>query len=380
MHLRVAFIAGTLVQGGAEKQLVYMVRGLLQAGVSVRVYSLTRGEYYEPILQAMGVQPIWIGQFSSPVARIITLAIFLYDFKPHVVQSCHFFTNLYAGLAARIYNALGIGGIRSDFTNEMKSNPKWGKLLANGVDALIANSQVARHNSVIAGIPVNKVHYLPNVIDLAQFDCIDDAADNSIFQKEVERRIVIASVGRLVPVKRYDRFINAFAIALREMPSLLGILIGDGPEKRNLQVIALQNGLTDKDFMFLGQRDDIPAILKHVHIFVLTSDHEGFPNVLLEAMASKLPIITTPAGDSVYLVQEGRTGYVIPYENNDRLVDCIIKLAQSEQLRSILGQEGRMQVEYFYAMDALAKNLLSIYQTIASQCHSQRLIKALSIK
>ena len=127
--LKVAFLAGTLGQGGAEKQLVYMTRALLQAGVNVRVYSLTRGEYYEPALQALGVQPQWIGKYSNPMIRLFTLMISLRNFRPHVLQSAHFYTNLYVGLIAPIYNAVGIGSIRSDITYEMESNPFWGKLL-----------------------------------------------------------------------------------------------------------------------------------------------------------------------------------------------------------------------------------------------------------
>ena len=85
--LRVAFVAGTLGQGGAEKQLVYIVRALMQAGVDVRVYSLTRGEHYEPALRSLGADMRWIGKRSSPASRLLSLVRDLRDFKPHVVQS-----------------------------------------------------------------------------------------------------------------------------------------------------------------------------------------------------------------------------------------------------------------------------------------------------
>src|SRR5262249_42873838 len=68
--LRVAMVAGTLGQGGAEKQLVYIANALHQAGVEVRVYSLTRGEFYESSLRALGIAPIWIGRFNTPLARV----------------------------------------------------------------------------------------------------------------------------------------------------------------------------------------------------------------------------------------------------------------------------------------------------------------------
>ncbi|GAB1472145.1 glycosyltransferase [Chloroflexota bacterium] len=376
--LRVAFIAGTLGQGGAEKQLVYMVRALLQAGVTVRVYSLTRGEYYESTLQALGIQPQWIGKYSSPVVRLIILMISLRNFKPHVLQSAHFFANLYVGLIAPIFSAVGIGSIRSDIIYEMESNPFWGKLLLTKVNSLIVNSQVAMRNATKFGVAPEKVNYLPNVIDLADFDRRHNQIESIPVHQGIESKTVVVSIGGLFPAKRFDRFIAALTIACRKTPKLLGIIIGDGPELANLQAFAQQKGLSEENFLFLGRRDDVPAILRKAQIFVLTSDHEGFPNVLLEAMAARLPVITTPAGDSSNVVQDGQTGYVVPFDDIDGLVKYMLRLAQSAQLRHKLGQAGRARVEQIYGTDGLAKNLLSIYGQIAIQRHSRRLIKVLS--
>lgn len=377
--LRVAFVTGTLAQGGAEKQLVYMTRALLQAGANVRIYSLTHGEYYEPILRALGIQPQWIGQYSSPILRLITLMISLYNFRPHILQSTHFYSNLYAGLIAPIYNAVGVGSIRSDIMYEMASNPFWGKLLLTKNDSLIANSYVALRNIAKLGIKTEKVNYLPNVIDLADFDRQHNQPDHIPVHFGCESRVVVVSLGGLFSVKRFDRFISALAIACREAPKLFGIIIGDGPEMANLQAYAQQKGLSEENLIFLGRRDDIPAILKKADIFILTSDHEGFPNVLLEAMAARLPVITTPAGDSCNVVQNGLTGYVVPFDDINGLVKYMIRLSESSQLRNELGQAGRARVEKNYGVDGLAENLLSIYRQIAIQRHSRRLMKVLSI-
>ncbi len=375
--LRVAFLAGTLGQGGAEKQLVYMIRALIQAGINVRVYSLTRGEYYEPVLQAIGVHPQWVGQYSSPIIRLIALTISLRHFRPHVLQSAHFYTNLYVSLASPIYRAIGIGGVRSDVFYEMETNPIWGKLLLSNVDSLIANSQTALCNAIKLGLASEKVNYLPNIIDLEDFDRKLNQLETIPFYPRFSSRIVVMSIGGLVSAKRFDRFITAVAIASQAVPSLLGIIVGDGPERANLQAFAKQLGLSEEKLIFLGRRDDIPSILRQVHIFMLTSDHEGFPNVLLEAMAARLPVIATPAGDANNIIQDGQTGYVVPFDDIAGLANCVIKLAESAQLRSRLGQQGRTRVEQTYGAGGLAENLLSIYLQIAKQCHSQRLIRAL---
>ena len=112
--LRIALIAGTLGQAGAEKQLVYMARSLREAGADLRVYSLTRGEFYEAHLRELGVEPRWFGRFGNirfaniPL-RLASLAGQLGRFRPHIVQSGHFFCNLYAGLCGRLTGALPMG-------------------------------------------------------------------------------------------------------------------------------------------------------------------------------------------------------------------------------------------------------------------------------
>jgi glycosyltransferase involved in cell wall biosynthesis len=238
---------------------------------------------------------------------------------------------------------------------------------------------LAKSNATMQGIVAEKVYHLPNVIDLEDFDKKHNNAEHVSLDRGFASQIVVASVGRLVPEKRFDRFIEALAIVREQMPELTGMIIGDGPERTNLQVLAQQKGLSESNLIFLGRRDDIPEVLRKVHIFILTSDHEGFPNVLLEAMAASIPIITTPAGDSSNVVQDGLTGYVVPFDDIDGLVTYMLRLAESVQLRYKLGQAGRERVEQIYGTDGLAENLLSIYGQIAIQRHSRRLIKVLSI-
>ena len=92
VRLRVALIAGTLGQAGAEKQLVYMARALRDAGLDLQVYCLTKGEFYEAHLRELGLEPRWFGRFGNirfaniPL-RLASLTAQLRRFKPHIVQS-----------------------------------------------------------------------------------------------------------------------------------------------------------------------------------------------------------------------------------------------------------------------------------------------------
>ena len=194
--LRVALLAGTLDQGGAEKQLMYMIRALRNAGVDVRVYSLTQGEYYDRVLREIGTPPEWVGRRKAPPSRLVAFTRRLRTFRPHVVQAVHFFTNLYVALAARMLRAIDIGSLRGDGAYELEQNGRWGLPLLRTPRSLMANSQLACENAAGFGVPVSAVHCVPNVIDLAAFD----AAAGGPYPVSTQDRVHVMAIGRLVAV------------------------------------------------------------------------------------------------------------------------------------------------------------------------------------
>jgi len=370
--LRVALLAGTLTRGGAEKQLVYMARALRDAGAQVRVLSLTRGEFFEPALCALGLAPQWIGRHAPPPLRVAALASALRDFRPHVVQAAHFYANLYVSLAARPYRAMSIGAIRNDTWYELSGNGRWGRWLMHTPHALIVNSHAAKGNAERLGVDAAAMHVVPNVIDLAEQP---GRAHRSRAARERGGEIVVACVARLVAAKRLDRFLAALAAARREVPALTGVIGGDGPERARLYELAGMLGLLPDGVRFAGPAD-ASAIFADADVLLLTSDHEGFPNVILEAMAVGLPVITTPAGDAGVVVQDHVTGYVVPFDDGALMAERLVRLARSPQLRCTLGAAGRARVERCYGFDGLAEALLHTYRRIAERQRNGRVVAA----
>ncbi len=368
--LRVALVAGTLGQGGAEKQLLYIARALREVNVEVRVYSLTRGEFYESVLTEMGLRPIWVGRYQNPLLRLLAIFRAVRHFQPHILQSTHFFTNLYTALIARLMGITGVGSIRNDTTFDLKKNPFWGTWLLRTPKSLILNSCSAKRTAEFHGVAAEKLHVLPNVLNLSDFDARLEQADS---RSRIANYTTVMAVGRLVPQKRWERFITAFAVSRRKDVRLKGVIVGDGPERGKLESIAQSLGVADH-LTFLGRRDDVPALLKQASMLVLCSDNEGFPNVLLEAMAARLPVITTPAGDAGSVVQDGTTGYVVPFDGQQMLVDRIVQLGKSQDLRDRMGAAGRQRLEDHYSFESLAPRLLSIYREIVVQQSRQELL------
>ncbi len=369
-ELRVAFVAGGLSQGGAEKQLVYMVRALQRRGVNVRCYCLTQGEFYEDALRQLGVPPIWLGGIGSPAVRLIRLSAMLRTFRPDVVQAGHFFANLYAALGARACGAISVGSIRNDGEFELRENKGWGPLLLRLPSILIANSQAgARFAGARLG-SLDRVAVVPNVIDLAQFDAVRSDLD----LKAGRPGPLAIAVGRLVSAKRFDNFLQALATARHVVPNLHAVVVGDGPERAELERLASTSGQSEA-VRFVGRRADVPALLRQADFLVSSSEHEGFPNVLLEAMAAGLAVVTTPAGDAASVALPGVTGYVVPIDDVKALAEQISKLASDPARCRTMGRAGRKRVELLYQDGALADAMLTVYSSAAQRQRGRRIAR-----
>jgi glycosyltransferase involved in cell wall biosynthesis len=370
--LRVALVAGSLTRGGAEKQLVYLARTLSRAGVHVRVFALARGEHHEPELRDAGVELEWVAAADMPPARAVHLCRLVRRFRPHVVQATHFFVNLYVVAAARLGGATEIGCVRNDLHFDMSECGVWGGSLLRTPRTVLVNSRAAAQAAAALGVDPSRVRLLPNVIDLAAFD----AERRGLPARRRGGEVVAAAVARLVPAKRLDRFLRALHRARAQGAALRGLIVGDGPERPRLQALASELGLSQATD-FTGGRSDVPRVLGHADLLVLTSDHEGFPNVILEGMAACLPVVATPAGDAASLVTEGQTGYVVPFDDEHRLAERLGMLAGSPTLRRILGERARAEVEREYGVGTLLPRALHLYRSAAAGQANRPALRAL---
>jgi glycosyltransferase involved in cell wall biosynthesis len=361
-RLRVAFVTGLVGERGAEKQLVYMASALKAAGVEVRIFTLKKEMgFYGPKLAGQGIEPVWVGRSRNPLLRLASLTVKLRQFAPDFVQATHFYTNLYATVSGRLAGGIAIGCSRNDVFSEIKDCGGWGRWLLRVPTFLLVNSHAAKSNSESLGLDPTKIHVISNVIDLPDFDARQSKPAPALARPG---QPVAIAVGRLFTQKRFDRFLLALARARATVPDIKGIIAGDGPEWAALEQQAKALDLFPDNLAFVGRRSDVPALLRQAHMLVLSSDHEGFPNVVLEAMAARLPVIATPAGESDLLVHHGETGYLVPFDDTDQMGDRMAQLAQSPALRQNMGEAGRQKVEQHYSYENLAKRLLSIYRDL----------------
>jgi glycosyltransferase involved in cell wall biosynthesis len=143
-------------------------------------------------------------------------------------------------------------------------------------------------------------------------------------------------------------------------------LVGDGPLLESCRELAAERGLLDK-VKFLGARKDIPELLSRAHIFVLTSNWEGFPITILEAMRAGLPVIASDVGGVGEAVVDGKTGFLIPRGDIEVLKDRLTRLIDNPGLRVELGQAGRQRFTENFTIDIMLAKTVSVYQQILQQ-------------
>lgn len=370
--LRICFLAGTLGQGGAERQLYYIAQALAEAGSTVHVLSLTKDEFWEPRLRDLGVSVHWIGGYSR-LQRLSSIVQELRRLRPDVVQSQHFYMNAYAAVAARLLNLQEIGAIRSDGQSELRdSGHLIGALSFRLPRLLAANSQVAIRNLTNRGIPHQKLFLLPNAVDLDKFSDSNVHSPQSTSpqhnDQDSSKRVTVMAIGRMGPEKRFDRLLKAAAKVKQKIPNPFYLrLVGDGPDRASLEWLATSLNLLPHEIEFCGRVADVTLLYQSADVLALTSDWEGTPNVILEGMASGLPILATRVGGVPDLVAHGYTGILVDPEDEEDLVAGLGQLIQDLALRRSMGNAGRDRVESQYSVERLPHYLACLYQTALKQ-------------
>jgi glycosyltransferase involved in cell wall biosynthesis len=333
-----------------------MLRALRREGNSVAVLSLTQQDYWESRIQELGVPVLWVGRREARPLRLLKIMKEVQRLRPDVIQSSHFFTNIAAAVAGRAFSIPAIGAVRADCLNEVADTGMLGKANLRLPPWIAANSRRGAQNARMMGVPADRIFFLPNVVDCDEFQVAVRTPHNPI---------CLMTAGRLVEEKRHDRFIRLIARLRSSVPSQVrGIIVGDGPKRDALQQQMRELRLTEQDLEFRGMRDDIKDIYNNVDIFVLTSDFEGTPNVILEAMASGLPVVSTDVGDVTELIKDGVSGFIVNKENEEALVGRVRQLVENVSQRKGFSENARRHTKENFSIDRLSAHLNCLYGTV----------------
>ena len=353
----VCFVAGTLGYGGAERQLYYQATWVSKQGTKVSVLCLTEGEVWEKPLLAAGIEISYVGRRRSRLWRLLTLAEIVERRRPDLVQAAHFYTNIYASYAGRCLRIPVIGAVRNNVLSEIGAHP-WpiGYLSLDLPDVIAANSRTAICTCHKLGLSSESLFYLPNVVDTDQF----------IARRTTGRRAFATLVwcGRLVAQKRPHKFVRLLHRCLGDGLDVEGIVVGDGPFRPEVEELAGSLRLLPDRLRFLGKVDDMTQVYANADLLVVTSAYEGTPNVVLEAMASGLPVVSTAVGGVVELLEGYNDECLCDIDDEDKLYACVSALIRDQGFREALGRELRQRVVERHSLASLGYALEGLYRRL----------------
>jgi glycosyltransferase involved in cell wall biosynthesis len=350
---------------GKTRQLVSVVTSLDRRRFAPVVCRLNAE--WSPLvgqLEAAGVPmrtiPCEDGMNAGAVLRLARLA---WSLKASIVHCYNPRPMLYAGLAARAIGIRATVGFLSAFACQVpdrsyaflpqplatasRRNVYRNRLAAASMRFVISVSaalgqRFCRYNRV----PVDKLRVIPYGADLRS---ISDVTPERVCRLRQQLRvrsgeIVIGSVGRLVEQKDYPTQLRAFALAAAIVPRLRMVIAGDGPLRATLEQMARELGIADR-VRFLGQQDDVSALLRSLDVFALASKFEPFGVALIEAKAAGLPIVATAVNEIPELVTDDESGLLTPPENAAAMAAAFVKLAKDRDFRLRLGARAGLEAQ-----------------------------------
>ena len=321
--ISIAIFVKNLTSGGAEKQAVLLAKVLSSDhDVHFVVFNAakTHRKYLDMILE---MPQINLALFNGGhLSRFHQFCSYIKENKIEIIFSYLTAANLYACLAGFITKAKVVTGLRNAELPTRKLIVD--RFLTNHMAALtIANSYSGKENFIMRGFKEKKVHVVPN--------CFSDITPYSL-KKDSETTIII-TVGRFVEQKDYLTAIRSVAKVYQENPNIHFCIIGYGNLEKEIRDWIKQEGIADITNILINP-DDISTHLSNADIYLSTSLYEGTSNSIMEGMNANLPIVATNVGDNVYLVKEGRNGFLTEKKDVAALARAInILIADKDKQR-----------------------------------------------
>jgi glycosyltransferase involved in cell wall biosynthesis len=366
---RIALCITELDLGGAERCLTELATQIDRSRFAPVVYCLAPPPLRDdasclPALVAAGIEVHCLGgrgvwQFPLVARRLKRL---LLAQKPQLIQTFLFHANVLGRIVAR---RAGVSRVVSGI-RVAEHAARWhlwfDRLTQSRVDRYVCVSQaVADFSAKQLRLPREKLVVIPNGIDLDKYPA-GHPADLRALGVPPGRRVIVF-VGRLEPQKGVQWLIQSAALWLARLPDCDLLLIGEGPFRPSLEAAARAAGFADR-VHFAGWRADVPEILAAGSLLVLPSAWEGMPNVVLEAMASRLPVLASDVEGVRELLGPAAARQTVPYGDTPSLCDKILGLMRDPASLRALAAENRRRAEENFGIARMVRAYEDLWQSL----------------
>lgn len=347
--MRVVLTIPTLGPGGAERVMTLLAEGLATRGHAVSLVTLSRteedffaiGQRVRRVgLDLMRDSASVVGALQANLERVRALRRVVSSIDPDAVLS--FMTSM------NVLTLFACMGLRARLVVSERIDPQshyengWWRglrrLAYSRADALAVQTEAAARWFRTRLSERAAVIVLPNPVAV-----MPDSGRSSI---AVSKPFILAA-GRLVHQKGFDLLIRAFALVVKEGSDLRLVIAGDGPQACELRELVAELQL-DGRVIFPGTVTGLQALMREADAFVLSSRYEGFPNVLLEALACRVPVVATDCpGGPREILQDGEFGLLVPSEDPTALAGALRRLATDVSLRYRLSARAPLATEKY---------------------------------
>ena len=365
--MRVFYLLDSLEIGGTETQAVELARRLDPRRCDVTLGCLRAKGPLRQRLESGRVKILEFhprGGINSPggVYQLLRLAAFLRRGRFDVVHAHDLWSNLLGIPAARLAGVPVIVSGQRDLSHGEWYTPMRRRILRRiqrRSSIVLANSSAIREDLIARdGFAAEHVRVIRNAVDMDRFAV---AGDRKLWLRGARDGRLVVLVGNMhSDVKGHAYVIEAAPKVIARFPETRFVFIGDGSLRPELERQIAERGLS-QHFLLLGRRDDVPELLASCDLAILPSLAEGLPNALLEYMAAALPTVATQVGGSAEILEDGRTGLLIPRKDAGALADAILRLLENSELARALGQAGQRQVRAKFSFARLTSETAELY-------------------
>lgn len=233
-------------------------------------------------------------------------------------------------------------------------------LLLKLFDHVVAVSKPVRADMINYGLSEKRISVVPNGIDVSRYGA---ATNRQAIRAEFgfsKESIVLGTLSSLTVEKGIEYAIRSLPKILTMFPNVKLLVVGDGELRSNLETLAATLAV-DKNIVFAGRRNDIPSVLSSMDIFLLPSLSEGLPMALLEAMASRLPVVATAVGDVPDVVDENVGALIMP-ASEEQISSSILQLLDDENGRKQKGGSAAARIAEAFSSEAMARGYADKYR------------------
>ncbi len=369
---RVMLFTDSFLHGGTERQFVRVVRHLDPEKYQLLVGCLRRRGPLLAEVESLGIPIVEFPLNSLHNLRaawlFCRLVRFLRQNRIDILHAFDFYTSVFAVPAARVAGVPVVLASRRELADLRSAWQRRAiRLACQLATGVVVNSRAASLSlSPACNGGRGRVDIVPNCIDPEQLRPTA-AADQVRTQLGIPADApLIGILANLRPEKDLPMFLCAAQRVRSVVPDSRFLIIGDGPERYKLEALANHLGLSGAAF-FLGDRSDVPDLLAALDVFVLCSYTESFPNAILEAMAMGRPVVATNVGGTPELVEEGKTGYLVPVGDAEAMADRIFELLRDPSLRRGMGQAGSDRVKREFTAERVKQKLEDLYDRLLSE-------------